>query len=432
MTHRLPRAVLPAAAAVALVLGLAAPATASPTPPAAAAGHTLPAGTRFYVDPGSDAAHQAVTDLKNHDLAGAATMAKLASWPEATWFTGGTPAEVKGQVAKLMRDAGRTGTVPTLVAYNIPLRDCSLYSAGGAQSDAEYQAWIKAFAQGIGTGKAVVVLEPDGLANLPSDCGPDSDPTGTVTAGRLADLNVAVDALEGKPGTSVYLDAGNSHWKSVGDIAQRLIQAGVARTQGFSLDVSNNLATDLNTHYGTWVSNCLWFATEGPAWANGHADWCAGQYYSPTAPNDGQPGNAVDPDDPSTWHWTDQWFQQNVGTAPADQLTHFVVDTSRNGRGAWTPPAGKYVGDPQVWCNAPDRGIGARPTANTGVPLVDAYLWIKTVGQSDGQCNRSIPGGTIDPEYGVVDPAAGAWWPEQAQSLVQNAVPALTFNFNPR
>ncbi|MFE4602672.1 glycoside hydrolase family 6 protein [Kitasatospora indigofera] len=429
MTHRLPRTVLPAAA-VALVLGLAAPATASPAPPATAAGHTLPAGTRFYVDPDSDAAHQAVTDLKNHDLAGAATMAKLASWPEATWFTGGTPAEVRTQVAKLMRDAGRTGTVPTLVAYNIPLRDCSLYSAGGAQSDAEYQAWIKAFAQGIGNGKAVVVLEPDGLANLPSDCGPGSDPTGVLTAGRIADLNTAVDALEGQPGASVYLDAGNSHWKSVGDIAQRLLQAGVARTQGFSLNVSNNLATDLNTHYGTWVSTCLWFATKGPAWANGHADSCAGQYYSSAAPNDGRPGNAVDPDDPSTWHWTDQWFQQNAGTPPTGELTHFVVDTSRNGRGAWTPPQGKYSGDPQIWCNAPGRGIGARPTADTGVPLVDAYLWVKTVGQSDGQCNRSVPGGTVDPEYGVVDPAAGAWWPEQAQSLVQNAVPALTFNLN--
>ncbi|MFC8453513.1 glycoside hydrolase family 6 protein [Kitasatospora sp. NPDC057223] len=431
MTPRLPRTVLPAAAVV-LTLGLAAPAMAAPAPSPAAAGHTLPADTRFYVDPGSDAAHQAVTDLKNHDLAGAVTMAKLASWPEATWFTDGTPAEVRSKVEKLMRDARRTGTVPTLVAYNIPLRDCSLYSAGGAQSDAEYQAWIKAFAQGIGNGKAVVVLEPDGLANLPSDCGPASDPTGALTTGRIADLNAAIDALEGQPGTSVYLDAGNSHWKSVGDIAQRLIQAGVARTQGFSLNVSNNLATDLNTHYGTWVSNCLWFATKGPAWANGHADWCAGQYYSPTAPNDGQPGNSVNPDDPSTWHWTDEWFRQNAGTPPTDQLTHFVVDTSRNGRGAWTAPEGKYAGDPQTWCNAPGRGIGARPTADTGVPLVDAYLWVKTVGQSDGQCNRSIPGGTVDPEYGIVDPAAGAWWPEQAQSLVQNAVPALTFNLNLR
>jgi len=53
---------------------------------------------------------------------------------------------------------------------------------------------------------------------------------------------------------------------------------------------------------------------------------------------------------------------------------------------------------------------------------------VKTIGESDGQCNRSIPGGTIDPEYGIVDPAAGAWWPDMAHTLAHNANPALTFN----
>ncbi|MFJ9519917.1 glycoside hydrolase family 6 protein [Kitasatospora sp. NPDC101801] len=414
------------ASTLALVLGGTAPASAeSSTAPAS---HTLPANSRFYVDPAGDAAHQAVTDLLHHDFEGARSMAELASWPEAAWFTDGTPAQVESRVRSLVRRAELTRTVPVLVAYNIPLRDCSQYSSGGAQSDAAYRAWIDAFARGLGRSKAVVVLEPDGLANLPSDCGPDSDPTGTLTSGRLADLDHAIDALERQPNSVVYLDAGNSHWRGVGDISRRLIQAGVGRTQGFSLNVSNYLGTDLGTHYGTWVSQCLWFATKGPDWAKGHPDWCAGQYYSPTAPNDGQPGNSVNVDDPATWHWTDEWFQQNVGTPPVPELTHLVVDTSRSGQGAWTPPVGKYDGDPQTWCNAPGRGIGNRPTADTGVPLVDAYLWIKTVGQSDGQCNRSIPGGTIDPEYGVVDPPAGAWWPEQAKALVRNANPALEFN----
>jgi endoglucanase len=318
--------------------------------------------------------------------------------------------------------------VPVLVAYDIPLRDCSQYSAGGAQSDADYRAWIGAFAHGLGNSRAVVILEPDALANLPSDCSPTSDPTGTITQARIADLNYAVDVLEAQPGTSVYLDAGHSQWHSVGDMAARLIQAGVERAQGFFLNVSNFQPTSDLNRYGTWISKCIWFATAGPSWAAGHTDWCASQYYSSAAPNDGQPGNAVVPTDPSTWHWTDAWFDQNVGNPPADQLTHFVVDTSRNGQGAWTPPAGKYSGDPQTWCNPPGRGIGARPTADTGVPLVDAYLYVKTIGESDGQCNRGIPGGTVDPEYGIVDPAAGAWWPEQALGLVRLANPPLGFN----
>lgn len=426
MNPRIPRSLVPIGVAV-LLAALAVPAPAQ-ADAGTGGGHTLPAGTRFYVDPHSDAAKQAVTDLLQHNLGAAKAMAELASWPEAHWFTDGTPDQVADEAHTLVRRAAHTGTVPVLVAYDIPLRDCSQYSSGGAQSDADYQAWVAGLARGIGRSRALIVLEPDALANLPSDCSATTDPTGAITAGRLADLRYAVNVLEQQPNTTVYLDAGNSHWQSVGTAAQRLLEAGVENAQGFSLNVSNYFATDRSDHYGTWVSNCLWWATKGPAYARGHTDWCASQYYSPAAPNDGLPGDSVNVDDPSTWHWTDLWFQQSVGTAPADELTHFVVDTSRDGQGSWTPPPGKYAGDPQTWCNAPGRGVGDRPTADTGVPLVDAYLWIKTVGQSDGQCNRNIPGGTIDPEYGIVDPPAGTWWPEQALSLVRNADPALTFN----
>ncbi|MFI9364466.1 glycoside hydrolase family 6 protein [Kitasatospora sp. NPDC053057] len=426
MRLRIPRALIPVGIA-ALLTGLAVP-TQAQAEAREATGHTLPAGTRFYVEPDRDAARQSVTDLLHGDLDSAATMAKLASWPGAHWFTDGTPDQVEDQTRTLVRRAARTGTVPVLVAYNVPGRDCSQYSSGGAQSDADYRAWAAGLARGIGRGKAVIVLEPDALANLPRDCSPTTDPTGALTAGRIADLRYAIDVLEKQPNTTVYLDAGNSHWQSVGAMTQRLMDAGVEHAQGFSLNVSNFFATDLSDRYGTWVSNCLWYATKGPAAARGHADSCAGQYYSSAAPNDGRPGNSVDVDDSGTWHWTDLWYQQNVGTPPAKELTHFVVDTSRNGQGSWTPPAGKYTGDPQIWCNPPGRGIGDRPTADTGTPLADAYLWIKTVGQSDGQCNRGIPGGTVDPESGVVDPPAGTWWAAQARTLVENARPALNFN----
>jgi len=416
------------AGVLAIGLGVTIGGTAWASPPSPPS-RTLTANTRFYVDPQSEAAHQAVTDLLNRDFADAAAMAKLATWPEATWFTKGTPSQVNSQARDLARRAAVQRAVPVLVAYYIPLRDCSQYSAGGAQSDADYQTWIAALANGLGNSKAVVILEPDALANLPSDCG--QDPTGTISAARIADVNYAIDVLEARPGVSVYLDAGHSQWHSVGDMAARLIQAGVARAQGFFLNVSNFQPTDQGDQYGTWISKCIWFATKGPSWAAGHTDYCASQYYSGAAPNDGLPGDSVSPTDPSTWHWTDLWFDQNVGTPPADQLTHFVVDTSRNGQGAWTPPPGKYTGDPQNWCNPPNRGVGVRPTAATGVALVDAYLYVKTIGESDGQCNRSIPGGTIDPEYGIVDPAAGAWWPDMAHTLAHNANPALTFNPRP-
>ena len=80
---------------------------------------------------------------------------------------------------------------------------------------------------------------------------------------------------------------------------------------------------------------------------------------------------------------------------------HFVVDTSRNGNG----PAQQGAGD-RHWCNPPGRALGEAPTTRTGVPLADAYLWIKRPGESDGACGNSAP-------------AAGQWWPQYALELAQ-------------
>ncbi|WP_175410086.1 glycoside hydrolase family 6 protein [Streptomyces sp. TRM64462] len=412
------------AALTACAAALTAPqAQARPTP----VQDVITPSTKFYVEPHSKAAKQAFTDFKNGDFANGLNMARMASWPQAEWFTEGTPKDVRAKVNKLVRRAQAVKRTPLLVAYNVPGRDCTQYSNGGAASSAAYRQWIDAFAAGIGDNKAVVIVEPDGLALLPKDCGPAEDPTGELTATRVADLEYAVKTLKARPRTAVYLDAGNVQWRSVGDMAERLHDAGVQYGDGFSLNVSNNHPTDHNARYGTWISKCLRFATGGPGDVGGRTARCATQYHSSAAPNDGAPGNAVDSADPATWHWTDAWYDQNVGAPPADELHHFVIDTSRNGLGAWTPEPGKYTGDPEAWCNAPGRGLGPRPTADTGVPLVDAYLWIKIPGESDGSCTRGT-GGTIDPEYGIVDPPAGTWWPDQAHTLARNAAPRLTFN----
>jgi endoglucanase len=140
-------------------------------------------------------------------------------------------------------------------------------------------------------------------------------------------------------------------------------------------------------------------------------------YFSPLAPAD----HPVSPNDISTWVYTDQWFDANLGTA--QPTAHFVIDTSRNGQGPWNPPA-HPAGDPQDWCNPPDRGLGERPTANTGLLLVDAYLWVKIPGESDGQCYRWTSG-PLDPVRGTQDPPAGQWFPDMALELVQNANPPL-------
>ncbi|RKR76070.1 glycoside hydrolase family 6 protein [Frondihabitans australicus] len=72
---------------------------------------------------------------------------------------------------------------------------------------------------------------------------------------------------------------------------------------------------------------------------------------------------------------------------------HFVIDVSRNGQG--------YRGS---WCNAPGAGLGQDPHVTSGTGRLDALLWVKTPGSSDGTCN----GG----------PAAGQWFASYARSLV--------------
>lgn len=76
---------------------------------------------------------------------------------------------------------------------------------------------------------------------------------------------------------------------------------------------------------------------------------------------------------------------------------HFIIDTSRNGIGPISADA---------WCNPRGRALGKLPTTNTGHALIDAFLWVKVPGESDGTCN----GG----------PSAGAWWAEYALELARN------------
>jgi endoglucanase len=87
------------------------------------------------------------------------------------------------------------------------------------------------------------------------------------------------------------------------------------------------------------------------------------------------------------------------GNALSKQLggKHYVIDTSRNGSASSNGQ----------WCNPAGQSLGLAPTTQTGNPLVDAYLWIKQPGESDGTCN----GG----------PKAGQWWPEYALGLAQRA-----------
>jgi endoglucanase len=394
--------------------------------PMAAGAHGRGGHTRFYVPkPDPDALVQ-IARLRSHGRKTDARLIKgMIETPQAVWFTGGSPSEVRRAVKATVKRARAHKQIPVLVAYNIPFRDCSQFSAGGATSTAEYLAWIDGFAKGIGRSKAIVILEPDGLGIIPwydpfADrdgssalewCQPTEADPATAATDRFDQLSQAVERIGQQPRAKVYLDGTHSAWLGSGDAAERLVKAGVLEAAGFFTNVSNFQEDQRLIKHATWTSQCIAFANNADegGWRLGHYEWCASQYF---------PAN---PNDFSTWHLSDEWYAANLGAATP--TAHFVIDSSRNGQGPWIPPADHPAGDPQDWCNPPERGTGTRPTAKTGIALLDAYLWIKIPGQSDGQCNRWSPPGSQDPVRGMVDPPAGVWFPEMALELARNANP---------
>lgn len=70
----------------------------------------------------------------------------------------------------------------------------------------------------------------------------------------------------------------------------------------------------------------------------------------------------------------------------------FVIDTSRNGQG--TDPGGEII-------NPPGRGLGEAPSVGTGDAVVDAFLWIKRPGESDGNRDGAPPAGSWYADYAL-------------------------------
>ena len=294
---------------------------------------------RFHVDPAGNAV-QAVERLRaaGETQRAALVERRIAEQPSATWLTT-DPDQVFAQAQSVTEAAASEGTMPVLVAYNVPGRDCGLYSSGGAEDIDDYLAWVGSLAAGIGGRPAVVVLEPDAVPH-----GLDGCVEGAEVGERYRMIAEAVTILRRQPEVRVYVDAGNASWvEDLDALATALRASGVEQADGFALNVSNFETTERSTAYGRRLSAL-------------------------------------------------------VGDA------HFVIDTSRNGAG---PPEQAADGDGEqgAWCNPPGRRLGEPPTTETGDELVDAWLWIKQPGDSDGTCTPGAPD-------------AGTWWPAYASELL--------------
>jgi endoglucanase len=225
-------------------------------------------GKTLYVDPNS----QAAAATKSASPTDATYLSKISTSPTAVWLGSWySDSQLKEKITSVLNGAKATNSTPTFVLYNIPIRDCGSYSAGGANNPDGYKAWINIIAQTIGGSSAVTILEPDALPQ--SNCLSSTD-----LATRMSLINYAVTTLKANANTAVYLDAGHSGWKSVDEISTLLNNAGIAKANGFSLNTSNFEATANSVTYGTQVSAKVGnkhFVVDTSRNGNGsNGEWC--------------------------------------------------------------------------------------------------------------------------------------------------------------
>lgn len=213
---------------------------------------TVNAAESFYVNPHSTAAEW----VKQHpdDPRHSVIQQAIADIPMARWFTG-SPQDKDSltlKVSAYVSAAAKIHTIPLMVAYNIPHRDCSgVASAGGAATAEDYRQWIDRFTEGIKDKEVIVVIEPDSLGDI-------SCLSKDQQIERISLLKYALNRFHVMAQSAqIYLDAGNARWKSANIMASELNAAGLENAKGFAVNVSNSYSTPDSIAYADRVNAVL-------------------------------------------------------------------------------------------------------------------------------------------------------------------------------
>jgi cellulase/cellobiase CelA1 len=292
-----------------------------------------------------------------------------------------------------------------------------------------YEKWVDGFATGLGDRPAVVILEPDALAEL------NSCPHKAQRQARLQMLSYAVKTLQTKS-DQVYLDAGHLNWVPAGQMAGLLRAADVAHAYGFALNVSYYDTTDREIGYAAELDRDLGMAKRfvidtsrnGQGSAGGRVHPAAGSISRSlpgasrgalasrlfTDPNS-QAANWVraHPGDPGaqeirrriasqpTAKWFGAW-SDNISAAVSGYTSAASTEHKVPVLVAYNIPhlgcGGSSAAGARQWCNPPGRQLGSVPRVldDRG----DMALWIKAPGESDGDCG--VGAGTRAGEFSPV------------------------------
>ena len=143
---------------------------------------------------------------------------------------------------------------PVVVLYSIPNRDFSgIHSMGGCDTAEEYLQFVNIVSKELAHGAdPIIILEPDALPAV-------WHKSELLREERTLLLSQAVDILNRNiPNPHIYIDIGNPLWiLDTFEAGELLLEAGVANTSGFSLNVSNFFSTEDCVEYGIQIAEMV-------------------------------------------------------------------------------------------------------------------------------------------------------------------------------
>ena len=315
----------------------------------------------------------------------------------------------------------------TLVVYDLPNRDCAAAASNG---ELHGQAGLATYKSGFidaivaklkakpayNSLRIAIVLEPDSLPNLVTNH--DLPACQEAVQGNLYvdGITYAIQKLHTVANASIYLDIAHSGWlgwdnnmASAVTLFTKVVHdatgGDLSQIRGFATDTANY--TPLHESYLSW-------STLSDSLKSGFYQW------NPQIDEAG-------------------YIQELGRRFSAAGFTHlgFITDTSRNG---WKPVQDGSPMDRRHdrgnWCNVTGTGLGQRPQAAPQADsMLDAYLYIKPPGTSDGYSTQQNATNTPDAEGKRFDhncdptnsalnamasaPAAGHWFHDNFLMLLR-------------
>lgn len=363
-----------------------------------------------------------------------------------------------GLVKHLDAALAQQANLVAIAIYDLPNRDCSAVASSGELRISENgfsrykHEYIDPIASILARPKyknlrIVAIIEPDSLPNLVMNLHVPKCLEAAGAEGYVAATQYTLNTFYALPNVYSYVDIGHSGWLGWDDM---LVKAST-----FIADTIKGTTHGVNSVAGFISNTANYTPLKEPL---------LGAYRMAAVPNNA----AIQVNQARFYEGNSQFGEADYVRAVREKMIAqgfqtsigMLVDTSRNGWGGKARPralssatdADEFVNQSRIdrrthrgmWCNQPG-GIGARPAAYPE-PGIDAYIWAKPPGESDGiatppavdpanpfkaldrSCDPTfeVPGTAGQLTGAMRDaPHSGVWFSQGFQVLLDNASPPL-------